>query len=137
MTPAIALSPKRKLLRFCLWLTQAVLGAVAGYAVGSASLDARLTVLDRGGRVSLVRVEIRLWGLLVDQETGWVNTEDDFGPGVGFRLLSFGQLLWFHGVPSLGLLLGLAAALGSASLLVWTGAAPDAERLRALRCFNE
>src|SRR5262249_11055533 len=68
------------------------------------------------GRGTLVRVEVRVLGVRVSEETGFVRMPAD-GPSC-VRFVNLTQVAWVYGIPAAGAVAGLLAALGSAALLV-------------------
>jgi hypothetical protein len=97
-------------------MVQAVLGGIAGVAAGDSSVTTRCTVLEPPGRGTRVRVEVRVLGVLVSEEIGFVRIPED-GPS-SVRHLNLEQAAWAYGIPAAGAVAGLLAALGSATLLV-------------------
>lgn len=106
--------PRRNVVAL-LWTTQAVLGGVAGFGVGEAVVTIRRQPVDEFGG-NHVWVEVSVLGVSVSQETGWVKDREG-GP----YLDSFPkpvQAVWVFGVPTVGGVAGVLAALGVAVLLV-------------------
>jgi F0F1-type ATP synthase assembly protein I len=102
------------------WIAQALLGAILGYLIGDRVVTTNLAILEPHGRVTLVKVEVRFFGLSVNEKTGFVNTED--GPWDLHQprrhLLSDSQVAWVYGTMVGSSFVGMVVALAIGFLLV-------------------
>ena len=97
---------------FFLWTAQAFLGAVAGFAIGDATVETRCVLLEPPSRGTLATVEVRILGVCVSKETDIAHlNEDEPSDGSTIRYVSVGQAAWVYGPPVLGAVVGSCAAL--------------------------
>jgi hypothetical protein len=112
----LAVLPTRRTAVALLWTAQALLGAIAGLAVGAACVTTHSFPLPDEGRGTPVMVEVYLLGVRVSEETRSVLIPAE---GVSaIRSLSFAQDAWLNGVPAAGAVVGLIAAWAIAAGLV-------------------
>jgi hypothetical protein len=78
-------------------MVQVALGGIAGLTVGDACVTTRCTLLEPPHRSTPARVEVRVLGMRVSEETGYVIRDED-GEVAGLSL-SFEQQAWISGFP--------------------------------------
>jgi hypothetical protein len=117
-----------------LWTAQALLGAIAGFAMGDACIRTRYMLLDPErtvGDAIRVRLEVYLLGLPVSEENGLAHVRERGPSSVRFidefprppslagesPVLALTQPAWVYGTPAVGAAAGLLAALAIALLL--------------------
>jgi hypothetical protein len=104
----LAVLPTRRTSVALLWTAQALLGAVAGLAVGAACVTTRSFPLADEGKGTPVLVEVYVLGMRVSQETRAVLIPAEGAAAI--RSLSFAQDAWLYGLPAAGAVLGVIAA---------------------------
>jgi hypothetical protein len=112
----LAVLPTRRTSVALLWTTQALLGAIAGLAVGAACVTTHSTPLANEGKGTPVLVEVYVLGVRVSQETKAVLIPAEGAAAI--RSLSLAQDAWLHGLPAAGAVLGVIAAWALAVGLV-------------------
>ena len=113
---AIAVLPPRRTTSPLLWMAQALLGGIAGFAVGDLFVQTRCNLLEPpGGGFTRVSVEVYVLGMRVSDETGFVNIDNGL-PSV--RVLTGVQAAWVYGTQAVVAAAGVMAALAIAAALV-------------------
>lgn len=107
------------LFRLLLCTLQFFLGAAVGYLCADALIATDVTILERGGRVTQVHVVVRVLGIPIQEESGFVATEDGVWELRESRrvAVSSEQLTLIGGLVALASLVGGGMSLGLGILL--------------------
>jgi hypothetical protein len=98
-----------------LWVTQFLIGFIAGHTVGDAAVQTRCTMIGEPARSTKVRIESFILGHRVGDTTAFVGLPEDGDYSID--ALGREESDWVQGARAIGAVLGVGAALGSAVLL--------------------